>query len=183
MRGTKAIVTLVITTLLIGAPLLIHRRLSAKDKLNDELVNRYECPSLPCGGDFDGDGTPGHVVREPYERSLVVIDGEQELLRLPFEVTAHTLRTHVAMRNEDAKARLLIYDGTGSSVFEAVFAWDGERMFRVIASDEDDAIISAMRARDESGELDFWSLYRSGSQIFYPLTTCYWAVLSSSCSA
>src|SRR5205085_10586756 len=100
-----------------AGPLIIYLCLKARDTHFDEVVNKCECQSEVCEADFDGDGIPGRIQKRASDdtivssRLLIVTDNGRELLRTPYNYIDGTLRTHVAMREESGKARLLIFDG------------------------------------------------------------------------
>ena len=156
--------------LLAMAPLFVYRWVSAKYNKYDELVRRYECSeNRACSADFDGDGVAGQVIIEWRKDSfvagdqwLIASDGGKELLRLPFWYVDNTLRTHVAVRNEDGKSRLLVFWGAmreprnGTSVY----AWSGERIVETGPTAADQEVLSAMEARDDSGGFAEWVAFR-----------------------
>lgn len=159
----------ILALLLVVAPLVIHQLISAEDTHFDELVNQYECHGEKCEADFNGDGIAGYVEQTmddaaaPSNRLLVVVDNNQELLRLPYRYIDGTSRTHVAIRNDSGKARLLIFDGTDDTKgrVKTVYAWNGEKMTSASPRDIDNEILAAMAARDDAGSWNNWALYRA----------------------
>jgi hypothetical protein len=168
---TKRPLLYVVALLLVVGPLLIWQWVSARDTHFDELVNQYECHGEKCEADFNGDGIAGYVERMmddtavPSNRLLVVVDNNRELLRLPYTYIDGTFRTHVAIRNDSGKARLLIFDATDNTKprVKAVYAWDGQKMVQVPPRDIDGEILAAMAARDDAGSWNNWALYRAFS--------------------
>ena len=83
---------------------------------------------------------------------FVVFDAGRKILRLPYDHTYGTLRTHLAIRDEAGKSRLLVYDGTSHRPpLRAAFAWNGEKLVHVSPEAIDHEIISAMAAHDDTG--------------------------------
>jgi hypothetical protein len=155
------------------APVVIERRLSAKDERYSQTITHYECVKDNCVADFDADGKFGSLLIDrtsppppssyPARQAWVVVkDSERELLRLPFNYADSTLRTHVAIRNEFGGARLLIFDHTiEGTPIRQVFSWDGKQMVQVQPSAIDQEILAALGARDDAGSWNDWALYRS----------------------
>ncbi len=181
--GSRRSTILLAALLLIVSPLLAHRWFVTRDSYYDEVASMYECERDVCEADFDGDGILGRLERRtnipatPSKRLLVVIDNGRELLRLPYRYIDGTLRTHVAIRNESGRARLLIFDGVERAGIpvRAVFAWDGQSMAQLTPSDDDHEILSAMSARDDAGTWSDWALYRAFS---LPLLFGYYLLLA-----
>jgi hypothetical protein len=158
----------IILAVIIAAPLLVSEWLLIVDHRFDAVVNTYECDRQVCAADFNGDGMEGVVQIDgdnSSNRSLVVIDDGQELLRIPYTFIDGTLRTHVALSKEGRGSRLLIFDGTRGQheIVKAVYASDGTRMIEVTASEVDRQILRAMEARDHAGTWTYWGLYRTFS--------------------
>jgi len=167
----KTSTLLVVAAFLIGAPLLLDQWYVAKqqrrDLRDDELVRQYECePPEECVADFDGDGTLSRITVEqinPAERFdlwLKVYENGRELLRLPYDHTDNTLRTHTAIHNEAGKSRLLVYDKVSRTDTVAVFAWDGNRLAEVPPSSLEQEILSAMAAYDDTGGWNERTVFR-----------------------
>jgi hypothetical protein len=146
---------LIVLALLIVAPLLFdylyYRAQDRQDQRDDELVALYECePPDKCVADFNGDGVTDRIVVDA--RDFVVTDTSREMLRLPYDHTDNTLRTHFAIVHISGKSRLLIYDGaTRQPYLRAVFAWNGAKLAETQPSDLEREIISAMAAHDDTG--------------------------------
>jgi hypothetical protein len=170
----------IILAVVIAAPLLVSKWLSIVDQRFDAVVNAYECDREVCAIDFNGDGIEGVVQlvgeNSSNSRSLVVIDGGQELLRLPYTYIDGTLRTHVALCEEVNGSRLIIFDGTRGKheIVKAVYAWDGTRVIEVPPSDLDRQVLQAMEARDHAGTWTYWGFYRTFST---PALLVYYALL------
>lgn len=147
-------------TCLIITPLLMDRWVAERQRRqyarDDELYAQYDCePIRRCVADFDGDGVPARFDVEPKGAGgwqFVVFDAGREALRLPYDHTDNTLRTHLAVRGEGGRPRLLVYDGASHRpALRAAFAWDGEKLARVAPEAPDRYIISAMAAHDDTG--------------------------------
>jgi hypothetical protein len=159
---------LIVVALLVGAPLLVDywysRAQMRKDLRDDELVQKYECePPDKCVADFNGDGVADNIIVD-YPQFMVNIAG-REVLRMPYDHTDGTLRTHFAIPNASGRSRLLIYDGANhQSSLSTVFSWDGAKLKQTEPSDVEREILSAMAAHDDTGgwnERVFRSLFRS----------------------
>ncbi|MBK8812713.1 MAG: hypothetical protein IPN69_18550 [Acidobacteria bacterium] len=159
----RKVLTAIIVLLLIGVPILINRWISEsarrQDARDDELVAKYECePPTKCVADFNGDGIADRldvIQTDPANRSerwLVALSDERELLRLPYDHTDNTLRTHTAVVNDVGKSSLLVYDGASyRPALKAAFVWKGEKMVEVTPSSQEREILSAMAAHDDTG--------------------------------
>jgi hypothetical protein len=141
--------------------------LAAKHIRHDRLLAAYECGYLdqpPCVADFDGDGRPTSIqvschTDAPAELPPVSVGHGREPARLNGFCQDNTFRTHLAVRGEAGAARLLIYDGSRRPV-RAVYAWGGEKLSEVAAAGIDEEILSAMAARDDTGDFHRWVIYR-----------------------
>jgi hypothetical protein len=140
-------------------PLLIDRWIAHRDNLKyareDELVARFECePPTKCLVDFNSDAVPAQfevALAGAVSGSLLVHDGGREILRLPYDHTDGTLRTHTSIRNESDQPRLLIYDGASQQPpHSEAYAWNGEKLILVSPTALDREIISAMAGHDDS---------------------------------
>lgn len=171
---------LFVLAILVGAPLVLHLWLSRKDKHYDELIKRYECEPGVCEADFNRDGRVERLERvkrssTSTDELLVVTDGKQELLNLPYDYIDGTLRTHVAIRTENGNPTLIVFDGTkGGEPYRAAFGWSGTKIVEIVPSAEDLKILSAMAARDNAGHWTNWGLYRAFS---LPLLLAYYSLL------
>jgi hypothetical protein len=170
-RSTLLIVLAFLLVMPALADYLYSRAQTRKDARDDELVQRYECePPDKCVADFNGDGVA---------ESLILGDGEfvvkvtgREVLRMPYDHTDGTFRTHFAITNTGGKSRLLLYDGvTHRPPLSAAFGWDGGSLVNTSPSDIEREILSAMTAHDDSGgwnERAFRPLFRSARLfVFY----------------
>lgn len=171
MRSRK--LTIVITfSLLIVAPLIFDRIVSNKqqrqDARDDELVKAYECyPLNACVMDFNGDGIPARLeVAMTYAvgGDLIVSDGGKEVLRLPYDHTDNTFRTHIAFHGEKDNARLLVYDGVPPG---AAYEWNGDKLVEVTPIGVEEEILSAMAAHDEKGGWIERTVYRPIKRLLY----------------
>jgi hypothetical protein len=122
-----------------------------RDRRDDELVRQYECEPLDkCVADFNGDAVADRIIVE--RRDFVVTDGSTEMLRLPYDHTDNTLRTHLAITEASGRSRLLIYDGASHwPNLRAVFAWNGANLGETHPSDLEREVLSAMAAHDDTG--------------------------------
>jgi hypothetical protein len=158
--------------LLVGfvfVPLVIDRWIAHRDYLKyareDELVARFECePPTKCIVDFNSDTVPAQFevsLAEAVSGSLLVFDGGREILRLPYDHTDGTLRTHMAIRNESGQPRLLTYDGASQQPPQSgAYAWNGDKLVLVSPTAIDREIISAMAGHDDSGGWNERALFR-----------------------
>jgi hypothetical protein len=159
----RKVLTTIIVLLLIGGPILIYQWLSEKARRqnarDDQLVAEYECePPGKCVADFNGDGIPDRldlIQTNPanrFEWYLVALSGGRELLRLPYDHTDNTLRTHAAVVNDGGKSRLLVYDGANyRPALKTAFAWNGEKLVEVSPASLEQEILAAMWAHDDTG--------------------------------
>ena len=150
-------------TVLALALFLIDACLAAKNYRYNRLVREYECAypeQSMCQADFDGDGRPTVIQIIPHADAYVELppkfpEGSQGLLRLNVRDIDNTDKTHVAVRTEMGKARLLIYDGS----VRVVYAWDGEKLAEYPQTAIDKEILSAMAAVDVTGTFEQWLIY------------------------
>ena len=168
--GSKVLCSFIVALALVL--LAIDLWFSSIDRRYSQLVENYECGygGKPCEPDFNGDGRPGRLEIKyrhdaPSELPPEVIDGTQELLRLHAFSMDNTARTHVAVKNEAGKARLLIWEGIQrkdppASPVAIVYGFDGTGLFEVHSSNDDRAILAAMAARDDSGTWPEWVVFR-----------------------
>jgi hypothetical protein len=166
MQKLMRFAIVIVLLLFVVTPLVIYNRLASKDLRYSQTITKYECVQDNCAADFDADGRTGNLLIDrtssPPSGSysarqawIVVNDSHRELLRLPFSYADSTLRTHVAIRNEIGRARLLIFDHrTEGKPIRQVFAWDGKQMVQVEPSTTDQEILAALSARDDAGELE-----------------------------
>jgi hypothetical protein len=155
-------VTLIIVPIVIA--LLADRALVNRHIYYDRLLTEHECYPPPCQIDVNGDGIPGEIVDLHVLQGnwLIISDAGRELLRLPYDSTDGTLRTHIGVRSDDGGTRIIIYDGSRgpSQRVNAVYGWSGQGLSRVAPSDSDSLILSAMRAYDDTGSFHYWVLYK-----------------------
>jgi len=166
----KASSLLMILALLVAVPVLLDQWYSAKqarqDSRDDELEKQFECePPEKCLADFDGDGTSDKVSVQPnsaerFDLGLVVSVNGGEVLRLPYDHTDNTLRTHTAVRREDGTYRLLVYDKASRKETVAAFGWDGSKMLEVVPTALDREILTAMGAHDDTGGWNERAVFR-----------------------
>lgn len=145
------------------AALIVDRVLLNRYSDYSRLLTQHECDPLPCSVDVDNDGASEKIAVRPYSRSVAVYDAGRELLRLPYDTTDRTLRTHIGIRKSAEGMRILVYDGTKGpdQRVSAVYGWDGQGLTRVAASKSDVLILSAMSANDDTGTFQSWMLYKS----------------------
>ena len=160
MSKWKSSTLITLFAFLIIAPLLIDRWVAERHRLqymrDDELQARFDCePVQRCVADFNGDGIPARfdvVLTAAVSGHFIVSDAGREVLRLPYDHTDGTLRTHLATRDESGKSRLLVYDGASHRPpLRAAFAWNGEKLVQASPEAIDREIISAMAAHDDTG--------------------------------
>jgi len=133
------------------------------------MIEEYECgylPEQPCRADFDGDGRLTHIeVKRRYAPVEIPppFSGSESKVVLNVFSQDNTSRTHVGVRNESGRARLIIYDATRWSgertLVNAVYAWNGKSLSEVAPARTDQEILSAMAARDDAGTFPEWVLY------------------------
>lgn len=177
---------------LVLVPLFIDRVIAKRGERHSEIIRKYEryCIDAPCEVDFDGDGKPGLLMLDrekppapKYDSWLVVNEGGRELLRLPHWDIDGSFRTHIAIRNDSGRDRLLVFDGThappdsSNPPTRLVLAWDGHQIVSVSPTDIDREIWLALASRDDSGTFNNWILY---DFIRLPVLICYYLLLASS---
>lgn len=134
------------------------------------LIEEYECgylPEHPCKGDFDGDGRLTHIEVKRRHDALVELPphfaGNKDEGVLNVFSLDNTLRTHVGVRNESGRARLIVYDGTGwpaqKRTVRDVYAWQGDKWFEMTPTEAEMEILSAMAARDDTGTFHQWVIF------------------------
>lgn len=170
-------------------PLPILFWLSAKDRHYDEILREIrdaqECSIQPCKIDFDGDASPGLLLMdraspaEYYDSWLVAIENGREILRLPHRRLDNTSRTHVGIRSEAGRTRLIVYDhmNVPGPPINSVFAWNGEGLSEIHPSVDDQEVLNAMHARDDAGAFTMWAAYRT---LRIPTLTLYYVLWGAS---
>jgi hypothetical protein len=160
MSKWKSSTLILLFALLIIVPILVDawvmRGVRIQYMRDDDLKGRFDCePVERCVADFNGDGIPASFdvnLTAPVGGDLIVNDGGREILRLPYDHTDGTLRTHIAVIDKSGKSRLLVYDGASHQPpLKAAFDWDGEKLAQVSTEAVDSEIISAMAAHDDTG--------------------------------
>ena len=145
--------------------------LALRDSRYNTLLQEFECgyygETQPCKADFDGDGRLTHIEVKrhhdaPVELPPQFVGNEEQAVLKVFSLD-NTLRTHVAVRNEMGRARLIVYDASmgpiNRKVVNAVYAWDGHKLSETAAAPADKEILSAMAAREDAGTFNQWVLY------------------------
>jgi hypothetical protein len=156
--------------------------LTLRDSRYSRLIEDYECGyyGKPCEPDLNGDGQKGRIEIKYRGDALAQLppeltDEKQELIQLNAFSLDNTLRTHVALRSEAGKARILIWEGTQTqrqprTPVAVVYAFEGARLSEVQASAIDRAIFTAMAARDDSGTWFRWAIFRA---LIWPVRLVY----------
>lgn len=147
---------------------------AGRDRRFESLRQQYECFSRPCLIDIDGDSVAEELAvqltdsdKKPHDWILLK-DGTNELLRLPYHLTDGTLRTHLAIRSDKPGPRLLVFDGARSfGIGRAVFRWDGNQVAAIEPDSLDEEILSAMAADDDAGTRSGWTLFRLQRRVLY----------------
>jgi hypothetical protein len=144
--------------------------LARRDARHNHLIENYECGypgEKPCVGDFAGNGQTTRIRLSPQmdarlELPPLMIEGAPEFVLKIFSMD-NTARTHVAVRHENGRARLIIYDGIQvgqeAKPVRVVYAWDGKKLAEIAPAEIDQQILAAMAARDDSGTLSSWIIY------------------------
>lgn len=157
--------------MLIGLGLLLSDLLlGLRNSRYSRLIDEYECgylPERPCSGDFDGDGQLTHIeVKRRHDSPVEVpppFSGSEANVVLNVFSQDNTSRTHVGVRNESGRARLIIYDATrwpeSRTLINKVYAWNGKSLSEIAPARTDEEILSAMAARDDAGTLPEWVVY------------------------
>jgi hypothetical protein len=163
---------LIFSLTLIGLGLLLSDLwLGLRNSRYSQLIEEYECGYLPeraCKGDFDGDGRLTNIeVKHRHDAPVEVpppfLGSEPEVVLNVFSQD-NTSRTHVGVRNESGRARLIVYDATRwpqqRTLVNTVYAWNGKSMSEIAPARTDEEILSAMAARDDAGTFPEWVIYR-----------------------
>ena len=164
------------TTIFVIFPLLIDQWFAAKERRYESLRAKYECYPPPCSFDLTGDNVPEKlVVHQPdptkrFEWVLLLKDGDKELLRLPYDHTDGTFRTHMAVRSGPQGTHFLIYDvASRNGQGRAVYGWNGNQVVALSPDPLDEEILTAMAALDETGTFHWWVLFHMVRTAFYAL--------------
>ena len=134
MRNKGAIILIFCLSALGLSLFLTDFWLGLRNSRYNWLIEEYECgylPEHPCKGDFDGDGRLTHIELRRHHDALVELPpqfaGNKEEGVLNIFSLDNTLRTHVGVRSESGRARLIIYDGSRVAGAEA----HGQRCIRL----------------------------------------------------
>lgn len=174
-RKTNYVV--LVSSIFVILPVLIDQWLAAKYGRYEALRQQYECYPPPCSFDITGDKIPEKlVIQQPdpnkrFEWVLLLQDGDKELLRLPYDHTDNTFRTHMAIRPGPDGTHLLIYDGSAgpSNQTRSAYRWDGKQILAITPDQPEEEIIAAMAARDDTGTFHLWLIYQLARIPFYAL--------------
>lgn len=160
MRSPRKLtgVTWLLVLLLLPWPVDHWRNLEQRRQYarEGELFEKYDCrPVTRCADDFNGDGVPARIEVVScggLKSCVVVFEAGREILRLKYDGTDGTLRTHAAVSGESGRSRLLVYDGVSQRpALRAAYAWDGARLAPVKPNGFEQEIIAAMAAHDDTG--------------------------------
>ena len=163
---------LIFSLISIGLGLLLSDLwLGLRNSRYSRLIEEYECgylPERPCSGDFDGDSQLTHIEVKPRRDAPVEVpppfSGIESEVVLNVFSQDNTSRTHVGVRNESGRARLIIYDATRwpgeRTLVNSVYAWNGNSLAEIAPTVADQEILSAMAARDDAGTFPEWIIYR-----------------------
>lgn len=144
--------------------------LGIRSARHTKLIETYECgylPEKPCEADFVGDGQLTRIEVNlqddvPIELPPKFSGGTRALVLNTFFLD-NSLRTHLGVRNEAGRARLIIYDGIKAreqnNPRNVVYAWNGSEFFEIQPEQIDKEILTAMAARDDTGTFNLWVLY------------------------
>jgi hypothetical protein len=176
-------------SLLILVPALVVLCFGYRIHRYHALLEKYECNRDVCGADFNGDGVPGTLSIDraspapDFDSWLVVRDSGKELLREPRRSIDNSLKTHAAIISESRPVRLIIYD----HIFDhkpprsSVFTYDGKIMVQQPLSENDNEVLAAMGAVDETGTYERWVLFQllavPGLVCYYALFILAWRIL------
>jgi hypothetical protein len=169
--GKQPTTVLILLLILIGLGLLLSDLwLGLRNSRHSRLIEDYECgyfPAQPCRADFDGDGVITHIeVKRRYDAPVEVpprFSGSEPEVVLNVFSQDNTSRTHVGVRSESGRARLIVYDATRwnqeRTVVNSVYAWNGKGLSEIAPASTDKEIFSAMAARDDAGTFPDWVIY------------------------
>ena len=165
--------------IIIGPPLLVSRPLFNEWRYA-KLRNLYECTPRSCRLDLDGNGNRESVlITSPTDgrEELILLEGNETILRLPYQYTDGTFRTHMAVRAEGGRDRLLIFDGLRHSpALRKAFVWTGTKVEQLDVSALDEDIVNAMAARDDAGTFSTWVAFQL---ITLSLLTVYYLIVGA----
>lgn len=143
----------------------------------------YELYPMPQALDVDGDSTAGTVSVEQtgssnWPRRLLVEDGGRRLLTLPYCHADGTFRTHLAARRDTTRMRLVVYDGACGSpnVVRDAYAWNGHALVRDAPDTQDELLLTAMAAVDDTGTFHDWLWWWISSKLIAVAFAAGWLI-------
>lgn len=174
-RNTKYVV--LVSSIFVILPVLVDQWFAAKYRRYESLRQKYECYPPPCSFDITGDKIPEKLfIQQPdpnkrFEWFLFLQDGDKELLRLPYDQTDNTFRTHMAISPGPDDTHLLIYDGSAGpgNLTRSAYRWDGKQILAITPNQHEEEIIAAMAASDDTGTFHLWMIYQLARIPFYAL--------------
>jgi len=148
-----------------------------------EVAKKHECyPIETCQTDFDGDGNSDRflIVNEPnenerYNLKLKIFTGaNNEILDIKYDSTDNSLRTHIAVFEENGQKKLVIYDTLNS---EQYYHWNGAKLVPAKdISNQEREIRKAMSLQDDTGGFRTRGVLEL---LLIPIITIYYLLLFS----
>ena len=183
----KKILLIALLLSLLYAPFLAIKPIKNYYTYYESIAKKYDCyPIEICTSDFNNDGKADIflIINEPNEKErynyrlkvFVEQDNQiKEILNIKYDSTDGTLRTHVAVFEENSQKKLLIYDTINTQQF---FFWDGNQLSPTKERTQlETEIWKAMSLEDDTGgfnqkiALDLTLIPLFGLYYFLLLTT------------
>jgi hypothetical protein len=182
----KKILLILFLLLLLYAPFLATKSIKSNYAYYESIAKKYDCyPIEICKSDFNNDGKADifSVVNDPKEKErynyrlkVFVEQNNQikEILNIKYDQTDNTLRTHVAVFEENGQKKLLVYDTINTQQF---FFWDGNQLLPTNERTQlESEIWKALSLEDDTGGFNEKILFDS---TLIPLFTLYYLLLST----
>ena len=158
--------TAIVVILLIGAPLLGERlsnRHARRGQTGVVEQTRFNSPTdaltcistTRCTADLDGNGVAGSIEVVPldgsfypHNRGLLIVEGNKELLWLPFHHSRDAAPTRIAVIRDSYGTRLVVSDVSSSELSEATFEWNGTQLVKSMSTEAERAALYSVSNLD-----------------------------------
>ncbi|MBI5246542.1 MAG: hypothetical protein HY923_05130 [Elusimicrobia bacterium] len=158
-----------------------------------DLASRYELNvehsdfnNRIAVADFNGDGKKETIRKWPEHgtvpaNSIVIEDGVKEILRLPYQHTDGSLKTHIALiADQGITPRLLYCDEIDDDGVRQVYVWNGSALSTATANRLDESVLYGLGIGEDKYRLrDFMVFLSVVGLLPYYLVLAVWVWLKT----